>query len=112
MFASEALPQHLKERYNILIDDLRELQEDYEQYKAESIPTWYTVGRYVSEMNLTMDYDEQLEMAEKARNISMRQMVVIRSVHTPLGALYAFREDVLDVVLDNMSEPDDEDDEQ
>ena len=104
MFVSEALPQHLKERSNCLIKDLHQLQDDYEQYKAESIPTWYTVGRYVSEMNLTMDYDEQLEMAEKARNMSMRNMVVIRSVSTALGALYAFREDVLDEVLDQMSE--------
>ena len=108
MFTSEALPQHLKERYNILIEDLLELQEDYEQHKRESVPTWYTVGRYVSEMNLTMDYDEQLEMAEKARGMSMRRMVVIRSVPTPLGALYAFREDILDEILDQMSEPDEE----
>jgi hypothetical protein len=55
MFASEALPDHLKVRYNILIDGLHDLQDDYEQYKRESIPTWYTVGRYVSEMNLTMN---------------------------------------------------------
>jgi hypothetical protein len=47
-------------------------------------------------------------MAEKARGMSMRRMVVIRSVPTPLGALYAFREDILDEILDQMSEPDEE----
>jgi hypothetical protein len=108
MFASEALPQHLKERYNILIEDLRELQEDYENYKRESIPVWYVIPRYIQEMNLSMDYDEQQDMASRAMNLSMRRAVVVRTVNTPMGVLRAFSEDILDEVLDQMSEPDEE----
>ncbi len=105
MFTSEALPQHLKERYDILIEDLKELQEDYEQYKAESIPVWYVIPRYIEAMNLSMSYDEQQEMASRAKNLSLRRAVVIRSVSTPMGHLLAFSEDVLDEVLDQMSSP-------
>lgn len=108
MFVSDALPEHLKDRYEVILEDLKELQEDYHQYKTSQIPTWFTIPRYSDHVNLVMDNDDMQTLAENARNLSVRRMVVIRSVHTPMGALYAFREDILDAALNDMTEEDDE----
>lgn len=104
--STQILPQHLQERFDVIVDDLKELQEDFEQFKVSQIPTFYAVWRYLEDMGIEMSYDEAQDLAEKARNISLRRGIPVKSKMTFAGNLLCFHEDALDEAFEILTDED------
>lgn len=102
------LPQDLRTRYTALQNSYNIFQNDLREYQLSTIPRFVSVPRYFVEIGVTPSYDDMLELAELAREYSLRQMKPIKTAVTSLGTLYCFLESVLDDAFDELTSEDED----
>lgn len=102
------LPSDLQHRYTKLGQDYKQLQDDLREYQLSKVPRYVSAMQYVDEIGVQMDYDQYKELAEIARNLSIRYAKPIRQGSTEIGVLYCFLEEILDEAFEAMTLPDDE----
>lgn len=103
------LPQDLRTRYADLQQSYSSFQNDLREYQLSTIPRFVSVPRYFVEIGVTPEYDDMLELAELAREYSLRQMKPIKTAVTSLGTLFCFLESVLDDAFDELTSEDEDD---
>lgn len=102
------LPSDLQHRYNKLSQEYKAFAEDFRDYRLSTIPRYVSVMQYVDELGVQMNYDQYKELAEIARNLSVRYAKPIRQGSTEIGVLLCFLEELLDEAFEQMTLPDED----
>lgn len=101
----------LQHRYTKLGQDYKQLQDDLREYQLSKIPKYYSIPNWLDDNGITASYDEMKELAELAREKSLRYAKPIRTGSTAIGTLYCFLEELIESAFNEMTDPDEDDEE-
>lgn len=102
------LPQHLRQDYNSVANAYKKLLDDVKEYQTSLLPRYVSIPQWCFENEIEMSYTEMKELAELAREESLRNGKPIKTGSTPIGTLYCFYEDVIFSAFEDMTEPEDD----
>lgn len=102
------LPQHLRQDYNSVSNAYKKLLDDVKEYQTSLLPRYVSIPQWCDENEIDMSYTEMKELAELAREESLRDGKPIKMGSTPIGTLYCFYEDAIFSAFEDMTEPEDD----
>lgn len=102
------LPQHLRQDYNSVANAYKKLLDDVKEYQTSLLPRYVSILQWCDENEIEMSYTEMKELADLAREESLRNGKQIKMGSTPIGNLYCFYEDVIFSAFEDMTEPEDD----
>lgn len=105
------LPQHLRQDYNNVANAYKKLLDDVQEYQTSLLPRYVSIPQWCFENEIEMSYPEMKELAELAREESLRNGKPIKMGSTPIGTLYCFYEDMLFLAFEEMTDPEEDEDE-
>lgn len=107
-FNLRELPSDLQHRYTKLSQDYKNFTEDLREYQLSKIPRYVSIPQWCSENEIVASYDEMKEMADIAREKSLRYVKPIKMGSTPIGTLFCFYEELVEAAFEELTNPDED----
>lgn len=104
MFHSE-----LVAKKTALIDAYAAYKNAEREYMVAATPRYVSIPQWCSENEINVSYDEMKEIADIAREKSLRYAKPIKMGSTPIGTLFCFYEDLVESAFEEITNPDNED---
>lgn len=92
-----------------LIDAYSAYKNAEREYMVAATPRYVSILQWCSENQIDMSYSEMKELAELAREESLRNAKAIKMGSTPIGSLFCFYEDIIFSAFDEMTGGSEED---
>lgn len=89
-----------------LIDAYSAYKNAEREYMVAATPRYISIPQWCSENEIVASYDEMKEMADIAREKSLRYAKPIKMGSTPIGALFCFYEELVEAAFGELTDPD------
>lgn len=86
-----------------LIDAYSAYKNAEREYMVAATPRYVSILQWCDENQIDMSYSEMKELAELAREESLRNAKPIKTGSTPIGSLFCFYEDIIFSAFDKMT---------